>query len=163
MRSDADRRSGLLGRITFSPPAIVIFADPMERHRSRFTLAHELGHLLLGHGAYLHAESVDDNDLEQCQVTYLDDDDIRRLEWQANSFASCLLLPSNAFVRMTFNVAAQFGLKDKGFGLIYLDQQPVNRRSYYALTSALMDAFAVSRTAVTIRLKTLGLLIEADK
>lgn len=156
--SDNERHNGILGRITFSPPAIVIFADSKERHRSRFTLAHELGHLLLGHGAYLRAETVESNDLEQGQASYLDEDDIRRLEWQANSFASYILLPSDAFLRKTFDVASQLGLQNKGFGLIYLDQQPVNRLLYYELTNALMEAFAVSRTAVTIRLKALGLL-----
>lgn len=159
--TEAERRGGILGRIAFAPPTIIIFADPLERHRSRFTLAHELGHLLLGHGAYLHAESVDGNDLEQRQGGSLADDDIRRLEWQANSFASCLLLPFDAFGKRTFEVAVELGLKDKGFGLLYLDEQPVNRRAYYTLTSALMEIFAVSRTAVTIRLKALGLLREA--
>jgi hypothetical protein len=50
------------------------------------------------------------------------------------------------------------GLQDRGHGLIYRDQQPENIRNYYILTSALTETYEVSRTAVTIRLKGLGLL-----
>jgi hypothetical protein len=42
------------------------------------------------------AGCVDSNDIEQRQANYLDGDDIRRLEWQANSFGSCLLLPTHS-------------------------------------------------------------------
>jgi hypothetical protein len=50
------------------------------------------------------------------------------------------------------------GLRDKGFGLIYRDHQPENERNYMTITSALKDEFAVSRKAVELRLKGLGLL-----
>ena len=49
-------------------------------------------------------------------------------------------------------------LKDRGHGLIFLDHQPVNIHNYQAFTSALMTDYEVSRTAVSIRLKRLGLL-----
>jgi hypothetical protein len=40
-RNDAER--GILGRITFEPPSIVVFFDRVGEARQRFTLAHELG------------------------------------------------------------------------------------------------------------------------
>jgi len=166
-REEYDR--GILGRISFNPPSIVIFRDRNDTRRQRFTLAHELGHLVLGHGAYLEGESVDARDIEDadpagCDVQgpergeWLADDDIRRLEWQANCFAACLLLPREQFLASAFEHALHLNLRDRGYGLIYLDNQPVNTRNYRLLTDALMQAYDVSRTAVTIRLKGLGLL-----
>ena len=160
---------GILGRISFNPPSITLFRDRSDVRRERFTLAHELGHLLLGHGAYLEAESVDAADIEDADIArgdvqreergdWLADDDIRRLEWQANCFASCLLLPREQFIRSALDHARKLNLRDRGHGLLYLDHQPINTRNYMLLTDALMQEYDVSRAAVTIRLKGLGLL-----
>jgi Zn-dependent peptidase ImmA (M78 family) len=83
---------------------------------------------------------------------------IRRLEWQANRFASSLLLPERQFARIAVMKAESMGIRDKGFGLIYRDHQPENQLNYMRITSALMNEFAVSRKAVEVRLKELGLL-----
>jgi Zn-dependent peptidase ImmA (M78 family) len=166
-REESER--GILGRISFNPPSIIIFRDRADTRRQRFTLAHELGHLVLGHGAYLEGESVDAIDIEDADPAggdvqgpergeWLADDDIRRLEWQANCFAACLLLPREQFLASASEHARQLNLRDRGYGLIYLDDQPVNTRNYRLFTDALMQAYDVSRIAVTIRLKGLGLL-----
>jgi Zn-dependent peptidase ImmA (M78 family) len=153
-----EAKGGILGRISFNPPSIVVFFDRMGIRRQRFTLAHELGHLLLGHGAYMQRESVDEKDIESGGEADLGADDIRRLEWQANYFASCLLLPRDSFVASCIEKAHRMDLKDRGHGLIFLDRQPVNIHNYQTLTSALMADYEVSRAAVSIRLKGLGLL-----
>ena len=159
-REEAER--GILGRITFNPPSIVIFSDPMGVRRERFTLAHELGHLILGHSEYMQAESVDAKDIEDSDRVDIGADSIRRLEWQANRFASCLLLPREPFVKSAYEKACQMGLRNKGFGLIYFDHQPVNTQNYYELTSALAATYEVSRSAVRIRLKNFDLLCDSS-
>jgi hypothetical protein len=80
---DESFSKGILGRITFTPPSIVIFSDAIGVRRERFTQAHELGHLLLGHGEYLRAESFDTKDAETSENDDLESDIISRLEWQA--------------------------------------------------------------------------------
>ncbi len=149
---------GILGRIAFAPPSIEIFSDPTSAKRERFTLAHELGHLLLGHGEYLRVESFDMQDIENSEKDDLESDMIRRLEWQANRFAASLLLPRQRLIQGARTMAKSLGLRDKGFGLIYRDHQPENRRNYMHISSALMEEFNASRTAIELRLKGLGLL-----
>ena len=161
VRPDEEAASkGILGRVSFTPPSIEIFSDPTGVRRERFTLAHELGHLLLGHGDYLRAESFDTQDVEKTEKDDLESDIIQRLEWQANRFASSLLLPRQRFIQSARTTVESMGLRDKGFGLIYRDHQHENQRNYMSITTALMDEFAVSRTVVELRLKVLGLLCD---
>lgn len=64
----------------------IIFAEPsVGRRRLRFTLAHELGHLLLGHGA------------ASCSSHSIHGDPLDRQEQEANVFAAELLMPSRPF------------------------------------------------------------------
>lgn len=59
----------------------------------RFTLAHELGHHFLRHSKYMNGEYCDIADLKLDSSSTFEMDDLRRMDWQANYFASCLLLP----------------------------------------------------------------------
>lgn len=160
LATEEDTLRGVLGRISFDPAEIIVFADPTGGLRQRFTWAHELAHLLLGHSEYMSSECVDAVDVDREEFRELGFDEIARLEWQANYFASCLLLPKDAFIATTLKAARDLELRDRGHGLIYFDHQPVNTRNYYLLTSTLMKRFEASRTAIRLRLKTLGFLNE---
>jgi hypothetical protein len=149
----------ILGRIRFDPLEIVTYAREGESvGRQRFTLAHELGHLLLGHGEYMQMETCEGRDLDREPPKDLDDEMIQRLDWQANQFASFLLLPEGPFVSDFLRLAEHYELRDHGYGLFYVDNQRCNYQPYYAITAHLMTAYEVSRTVVDIRLKALGYL-----
>ena len=105
-------------------------------------------------------EHVEEVDFEVENPTELGVKDIMRMEWQANYFASCLLLPRSQFVADVFSVAESIGWKDRGFGLLYLDEQPENIGSYYNITNHLKAKYKVSRSVVKLRLKKMGLLNE---
>jgi Zn-dependent peptidase ImmA (M78 family) len=66
-------------------------------NRYRFTLAHELGHVIL-HGDLLDSHSSSVKSLEQWLHLRqsIDEASWRRFEWQANYFAGHLLVPSKA-------------------------------------------------------------------
>jgi Zn-dependent peptidase ImmA (M78 family) len=102
-------------------------------------------------------ESVDESDLENDDLD-LGIDGLRQLEWQANYFASCLLVPRDVLAASALRQALYLDLRDRGHGLIFVDAQPANIENYYLVTTALMKVFAVSRTTIDIRLKALGLL-----
>lgn len=158
-----NKNSNVLGKITFDPLEIRIYRSmDHTKEREKFTLAHELGHYLLTHSRYMTGEYTEEVDLNVENPAEIGVKDIMRMEWQANYFASCLLLPTNPFVTDFFSVTDSFGLKDRGFGALYLDEQPCNLDSFYKITHMLKRKYQVSREVVKLRLKKLGLLNESE-
>lgn len=157
-------KTRILGRITFqSTPQITIFRNAHKNaEQQKFTLAHELGHLLLGHDKYMSAEFCQGADFELESPPQIGVQDIMRMEWQANYFASCLLLPRRPFINDFLGLIQQLGIKDRSFGLLYLDKQECNQKAYYQITNMLKNKYKVSRSVVRIRLKKLGLLNDEE-
>ena len=157
-----DDKNPILGRIQFEPLVIDIYAQENENpERSRFTLAHELAHHLLGHGKYLIRESCDASDFSLARRDLLAGSDIARMEYQANLFAACLLLPRALVIEDFLNAALSLDLLNKKFRYLYVDDQPCNVQNYTFVTGQLMRKYGVSRTAAKIRLEALGLLRDA--
>lgn len=152
----------VLGYISFEPPTITIskIANDNE-HREKFTIAHELGHLLLEHNRYLTKEYYADNDIEEGGYDIINVKEIKNLEWQANYFASSLILPKDNFLKEFFKILEIEDIKNKGFGALYVDGQQCNIDNYYRVTNKLRHKFSVSRKAISIRLKNLGFLSDA--
>lgn len=153
-----------LARITFDPLSIELFETGNSAPgRDRFTLAHELGHLLLGHGRFLKAEWRDETDNDRLESVHDDGTALKRMEFQANYFASCLLMPCEPFVTAFGEALHRQGLHDKGFGPLFVDAQECNVGNYLAVTGQLMTQFGVSRAAVSIRLAGLRLVKDVRK
>ncbi|MFY1853909.1 ImmA/IrrE family metallo-endopeptidase [Achromobacter xylosoxidans] len=152
----------ILGRITFDPPIIQIYAAN-SRHfaRDRFTLAHELSHHLLNHGRFLVRESCDDSDFSLERSLAVEGVDIARMEFQANLLAASLLMPRNQFTYDFGCLLQALDIPNRGFGQLYVDNQPCNLRHFDAVTGGLMQKYGVSRQAAKIRLESLGLLTDA--
>lgn len=148
-----------LGRIVFDPLTIEIYAQPeVNRGRERFTLAHEMAHHLLDHGRYLVREACDNDDFVLQRNGEVDETGISRLEFQANYMAASLLMPRQYIVEDFRRLLQNIGVWDRGFGMLYLDNQPCNLQSYDFVTARLMERYGVSRSAVRIRLESLDLL-----
>lgn len=151
----------ILGKISFNPAMITIYDDPDSRpERLRFTLAHEFGHWFLSHSEYMTGEYCEAKDFNFEKPMDVGVKDIMRMEWQANRFASCLLLPREPFLADFYSVAEDIGLQDRGFGILFLDNQRCNIDAYYRVTNVLKSKYAVSRSVIKIRLKKLGALNE---
>jgi Zn-dependent peptidase ImmA (M78 family) len=149
-----------LGRIVFDPLlTIEIYAQPEpNRGRERFTLAHEMAHHLLDHGRYLVREACDSDDFVLQRGGGVDETGISRLEFQANYMAASLLMPKQHIVEDFRRLLKNIGVWDRGFGMLYLDNQPCNLQNYDFVTARLMERYGVSRSAVRIRLESLDLL-----
>lgn len=150
-----------LGRITFDPLEIHLFRrEPSNHGRERFTLAHELGHHFLEHSRHMSGEFCEESDfLFRANQSVLASD-IRRMEWQANYFASAVLMPRVGFAQDARKLIRTMDIADRGFGPLYVDHQGCNLRNYEAVTSSLMRRYGVSRRAATYRLEELGLLVD---
>jgi Zn-dependent peptidase ImmA (M78 family) len=147
--------SGVLGKITFKPFKISILQNQIEA-RKRFTIAHEFGHYFLEHSKYMKSE--------KCRESSVNNDisikikDIIRLEWQANQFAACLLMPEKIFSKDFIEFGKERSFFNKGVAYLYVDSQPVNIESFNQITSFLKNKYKVSKFAVKYRLKQLGLI-----
>lgn len=149
----------ILGLTNFDPSTILISEKGNENpNRKRFTITHELGHIILKHGNYLIKEYCAENDIDLTGLGIINVKDIRRLEWQANFFASCLLLPKENFLIEFFTMLEKLDIKNRGFGHLFVDRQECNINNYYKITNTLKQIFGVSRKAISIRLKNLDLL-----
>jgi hypothetical protein len=164
----SSRGKKILGMCVLRPPAI--FVDPTldpSGPTFRFTLAHELGHLTLHRRLNLAFEDLDKpnsqiqdsrNELylgrKRQLVTQRD-----WLEWQANSFASAILMPRGPVRQLIEDNQRALGFTRR-LGTIFIDHQWENVRAYKNITAQLQLTFQASRTMVLIRLRTLGLLMD---
>ncbi|MND30139.1 hypothetical protein D3C80_206660 [compost metagenome] len=146
----------ILGSANFDRNSIEINAHN-NAFRERFTVGHEIGHFCLGHGRYLRSETVIERDL-LVDAEAKENFDITRLEVQANLFASEIILPDQVFRRATEVGRQRLDIRNIGFGDIYVDDSPWNYQPYNQLISDLSQYFQVSRQAIEIRLKKLGLV-----
>ncbi|MEO8664640.1 MAG: ImmA/IrrE family metallo-endopeptidase [Ignavibacteria bacterium] len=151
----------ILGKIKFNPDIITLYLGAQSnKFRLKFTLAHELGHYFLNHKKYLIGEIYSEQEYKNKSGEHISIDDIRKIEWQANQFASCFLLPHDPFIEMLNNLLKQDNINDKGHGRLFVDNQKCNLDSYYKVINLLRNDFRVSGSVIEYRLKNLGLLID---
>lgn len=152
----------ILGKINFNPLQIFISSKLfLNKYRWRFTLAHEIGHLIL-HKTRLE-KFIDSNiDIENTLSVEKKEISIqnKRLEIQANLFASYLLMPQ---VPLLKRVQHFFQKENIHKGYLYLDSQPVNKKLVMGFLKELQDHFEVSFSVAKYRLIGLDLLREATE
>lgn len=151
----------------FFPETRTILIDPWAQEigeRYRFTLAHEVAHLLL-HRRVKRAAGVFDEDggmrdsTRTITTNRVEASNKRSvIEWQANRFAAAMLVP-RATVREAL-VAAQASLGIvKRLGAIWIDSQPTVQADFRMTTQRLQHVYVVSASVIRIRLDELGLII----
>jgi len=152
----------ILGRIDFRERQIYVY-DYVQGNagRARFTLAHELAHYLLEHGKFLRREWCDASDFALARSSSSYGANVARMEFQANYFAACLLLPRNNVVGDFHKLIAGLDIPNRGFGSLYVDDQPCNRLHFDIVTNHFTTNYGVSKTAAAIRLRSLNLLRDA--
>ena len=146
----------VLGEIDFGKSLISIDNHQCETlARMRFTVAHEIGHYILGHARYMYGEKYTKIHNDKISSNLSDNrENIVKMEWQANQFASFLLLPIDSLLQDLNLLLKEFDVRDK----LYVDNQRCNIDTFMQITNRLMHKYKVSRAVVEIRLKKLGLL-----
>ncbi len=152
-----DEKDRILGKITFKPLKIYITKEvKLNLYRWRFTLAHEVGHLIL-HEEILREYLGENIDIEKTlSLTGKFPEKANKfMEIQANKFASMLLLPEKPFLR---EVGKYFIEQNLNKGYLYVDSQRVNQTLLYNLLARLKERFEVSNEVSRYRLASFGLI-----
>jgi len=145
-----------LGKCDFKEHVITINSN-LNEHRQNFTIAHELGHIALHSSIVENLHSFEDR--ESDKNTIISKSTYGRMEYQANTFASFLLMPSIPF---SVEVKKLFQENRITKGRLYHDYQPCNIRDCNVVVGKLSTIFNVSKEAVIVRLKRAELYIEGD-
>jgi len=148
----------LLGKITFNPLEIFVSNDlNKNKHRWKFTLAHEIGHLILHHSIL--KKYLDENIDNDSTIDITHEDIVsfynKRLEIQANIFASRLLIPQE---KLILHVADYFVRERIHKGYLFLDHQWINYDLTNRLLIELQEHFFVSKEVARVRLINEGIL-----
>jgi Zn-dependent peptidase ImmA (M78 family) len=157
----------IVGRFDFKPRQVLIDELlPYDSPRFRWTLCHEIGHLVLH-------RKLDPKLISRNRPQFVDTrtelrfirsarwSDLNWVEWQANQFASAILLPRPIVHIAVAKVQLQKGIPRPGS--IYLDEQPCNQRDYREILQHVSRTLNASRTVLRIRLVHLGILTDARR
>ena len=141
-----------LAYVDYENKKILILNDILKyENRLRFTLVHEISHLLL------HKE------LQQallCNKTLLllPENIKSRIELQANKLTALILLPNELLIQELNFLIQKYQLNNKRGYYIYLDSQPCNTNQWNCISTHLSQVFGVSKDVIKIRLQEIGFL-----
>ncbi|MBI3233523.1 MAG: ImmA/IrrE family metallo-endopeptidase [Bacteroidetes bacterium] len=138
---------------------IVIDKSIVGTERFSFLIAHEIGHFILHRELRIHQQvynDFQDSEYDFATNKHLLNNSKNWIEWQANEFASNLIMPNLVFYTRLVYIQKQLGIKREGH--IYLDDQPVNRKDFGDITTYLANFFNTSYTSVIMKLESLGLI-----
>lgn len=128
--------AGVLGSTDGHAKVVYISDDIPNEGRRRFTIAHEIGHIRM-HVTTLVARDEQPTLFDRQQGPHQDDS----MEWQADYFASALLMPRRLLVKH-FGETARLGSAIE--------------------PTEVADLFGVSRQAASIRLEDVGMIHRAS-
>ena len=146
-----------LGKCDFKEHVITINSS-LSKHRQNFTIAHELGHIALHSSIVENLFSIEDR--ESDKNTIISKSIYGRMEYQANTLASYLLMPNIPFMAEVNKLFKENWITT---GRLYHDYQPCNIRDCNVVVGALSSKFNVSQEAVIVRLKRANLYIEGER
>lgn len=151
--------NNVLGYYDLSKQKILLNNSIINTPQYPFVLAHEIGHYLL-HSNLKVNQTVYDN-FKDIQFSFFEQsygikNEKNWIEWQANCFASCLLMPKNSIILRLIAIQKELGISKQGS--IYLDNQDCNKKDYREIVKCLADFFGVGKNSIEYRLNDLGLV-----
>lgn len=151
-----DFPKGVLGVLSLKHNMISLSNEIMNDNKRRnFTIAHEIGHIVLHSSFFETIEKVYEYDDDNVSPI-VNEEVYKRMEIQANLFASYLLIPEkNLYVNFN-KILNDLNIHKKQ---LYLDFQPCNIKDVNYALLMLSEHFNVSKEAIKYRLKNENLLI----
>ncbi|WP_158728891.1 MULTISPECIES: ImmA/IrrE family metallo-endopeptidase [unclassified Flavobacterium] len=151
--------NNVLGYYDLSKQKILINNSITDTIQFPFVLAHEIGHYVL-HSDLKVNQTIYDN-FKDIQFSFFEQsygikNEKNWIEWQANCFASCLLMPKSSIILRLIAIQKDLGISKQGS--IYLDNQDCNKKDYREIVKYLSDFFGVGKISIEYRLNDLGLI-----
>jgi Zn-dependent peptidase ImmA (M78 family) len=151
------KNKDVIAEINFTKKEITLFGKNIFSDTQYFfALAHEIGHFYLNHDKYLITEQktdVNSTNIVPIGINF----NINRMEFQANYFAACLVLPKIFLTQIFIELLKENNILYRGFSALYIDDQPCNLENYRKICLPLCNYFNVSQETLKIRLTELGL------
>lgn len=160
---EINTESGLLGSCDIKNNVIGINKSIKGTNRELFILGHELGHFLLhqklsiGQTIY---EAFEDSKYNFRTGKHDLKNPRHWIEWQANYFASSLVLPKAPFLARVYKCQDSL---NRSRGMIYLDDQYENVKDFSELIKKLSYLFNVTKTSVIYKLKEMNLINDQSR
>lgn len=149
----------ILGMFNLKPRAIFIDKSIINDARFSFTLAHEIGHLVLHRKLIFKQEgyeNISDTEHDLLTGNHILKTERDWIEWQANSFAASFLMPKDSIRQAVIDIQERLGMRNKG--MIYLDKNQYSLSNFKQISNELQMIFMVNHTNIEYRLKDLGIL-----
>lgn len=161
-------KEGYKYRGCFDICATTIYIDksmPEGGARFNFTLAHEIGHFVLHRKidtSILKNKNTIKDTSRDLILDHMDSDNPRTwLEWQANKFASSILLPRSTVPDAVIQKQKEMGL-NRNIGKIFLDRGVSSYMDYKGQLEHLSFIYQTSKASIRIHLRELNILFEGD-
>ncbi len=161
-------KEGYKYRGCFHIPTTTILIDKNMQSKSprfNFTLAHEIGHFVLHRKIDMSILKNNNEIKDTNRELILDQIESNNprvwIEWQANKFASSLLMPRSTVPMAVVQKQQEMGL-NRNIGKIYLDRGSSSYQDYKQQIEHLSFIYQTSIASVRIRLRELSILIEGD-
>ncbi len=159
----AGSQAKVLGQFCYGdPPTIILDAEHEASSltaRTRFTLAHELGHFVLHRHRKVHKKNeLIDTEEDLPRHLYMPQQEEKDwVEWQANQFAGALLVPRKTLRRKLLLVQEGLDIRSR-LGRVWVDDSRSSMTLFRQTLGILALFYSVSKKVVEIRLATLELL-----
>ncbi len=149
----------VIGRYDSARKLVTIDKSVVDTLQFGFVLAHEIGHAVLHQDLDIPQDLYDDFDDSRYDALidkHRLENDKNWIEWQANRFAVCLLVPKESLALQFVKILAHLG--HSGRCQLYVDNQPWNMQSYNTAMNVLCHYFSVSKAVMRNRLEEFNLL-----
>ncbi|MGD0552874.1 MAG: ImmA/IrrE family metallo-endopeptidase [Sedimentisphaerales bacterium] len=154
----------ILGKTQLKPKGIFVDVSLINDPRFHFILAHELGHLILHRFVDIKKTGYEEQELVDTEIDFVTGKKNLKtardwIEWQANYFASAILIPRATVIQAVIEKQKEMDIK-RNIGQIILEPKQYSVSDYKEIQKQLVLIYNVNATNIEYRLKELGILID---
>jgi len=154
----------ILGKTQLKPLGLFIDKSLVNDNRFNFILGHEFGHIVFHRSININKTGYEEQELIDTEIDLVTGKKNLKtardwMEWQANYFASAILIPRSTVMQAVIEKQKEMGIK-RNIGQIILEPKRYSVNDYKEIQKHLGLIYNITATNVECRLKDLGILID---